>query len=65
MIAEIWRLGYEHVENAEGGRTVKARGEGAFTLITEQDLSLDVNGPPYPRHVDIIGWCRRKKTFAS
>jgi hypothetical protein len=54
--AEIWKLGYDHVEDVARGRIIRARGQGACTLATSQGLSLDVNGSPYPRHVDIIGW---------
>ena len=53
---EIWTLGYDHVENAANGRIIKARGHGPYILAEDQGLSLDVNGPPYPRHVDIVGW---------
>jgi hypothetical protein len=54
--AEIWKLGYEHVEDAAKSRIIKARGQGAYALADAQGLTLDVNGTPYPRHVDIIGW---------
>jgi hypothetical protein len=37
-------------------RVIKARGQGSYSLAKGQELSLDVNGPPYPRHVDLIGW---------
>jgi len=55
-VAEIWNLGYEHVENRPASRIIKARGQGSFDLAKSAGLSLDVNGPPYPRHVDLIGW---------
>jgi hypothetical protein len=55
-VAEIWNLGYEHVENRPANRIIKARGQGPFHLAKSAGLSLDVNGPPYPRHVDIVGW---------
>jgi hypothetical protein len=58
---QIWQLGYSHVENVQEGRTIKARGTGPFALVTIQALSLDVNGAPYPRHVDIIGWSSTDK----
>jgi hypothetical protein len=54
--AEIWRVGYNYVENAEKGRIIKARGQGSYSLAKDQGLSLDVNGPPYPRHVDLVDW---------
>jgi hypothetical protein len=54
--AQIWHLGQTHVANPEQGRTIKARGTGPFELVTAQQLSLDVNGEPYPRHVDVVGW---------
>jgi hypothetical protein len=41
-------------------RIIKARGQGAYALAKAQGLTLDVNGPPYPRHVDIIGWSSDK-----
>lgn len=53
---EIWSLGYEHVENVANNRIIKARGQGPFGLVSASGLSCDVNGPPYPRHVDVIGW---------
>lgn len=58
---QIWQLGYSHVENAQQGRNIKARGTGPFELATSRGLTLDVNGPPYPRHVDIIGWSETDK----
>jgi len=57
---EIWNLGYDHVENAANNRIIKARGQGPFALVTASGLSCDVNGPPYPRHVDVIGWPQDK-----
>jgi hypothetical protein len=30
--------------------------QGAYAVAEAQGLKLDVNGLPYPRHVDIIGW---------
>lgn len=53
---QIWKLGYSCVENLAEGRAVKASGIGKFALATGQDLALDVNGEPYPRHVDIVNW---------
>jgi hypothetical protein len=53
---EIWQLGYTYVESTAQGRLIRARGTGSFSLVTSQDLTFDVNGPPVPRHVDIIGW---------
>ena len=60
---QIWQLGYSHVENAQQRRNIKARGTGRFELATSQGLALDVNGPPYPRHVDIIGWSESDKSM--
>ena len=54
--SQIWQLGYSYVENADAGRSVKARGTGSFDLVTTQELTLDVNGDPFPVHVDVIGW---------
>ncbi|MGH8226509.1 MAG: hypothetical protein ACREU3_01175 [Steroidobacteraceae bacterium] len=53
---QIWQLGYAHVENQEAKRLIKARGTGLFKVVRAQGLRLDVNGPPVPRHVDIVGW---------
>jgi hypothetical protein len=57
---EIWSLGYKNVENAANNRIIKARGQGPFGLVSASGLSCDVNGPPYPRHVDVIGWPQDK-----
>jgi hypothetical protein len=54
--AEIWQIGRLHVENPQSGRLIKARGVGPFQLVAAQNLSLDVNGEPFPIHVDIVGW---------
>ena len=59
--AEIWKLGYANVEDARTDQRIKARGTGSFALVTTQELALDVNGPPFPRHVDIIGWSTTDK----
>jgi hypothetical protein len=48
------------VENLANRRVIKARGQGAYTLATAQGLALDVNGVPFPRHADIIGWSQDK-----
>ena len=55
-VGRIWELGYTHVENRAINRIIRARGTGTVTLVLGRSLRLDVNGPPYPRHVDIIGW---------
>ena len=57
---QIWQLGQVYVANPQQGRTIKARGVGPFELVTAQQLSLDVNGEPYPRHVDIVDWPEAK-----
>jgi hypothetical protein len=49
-----------HVENPASGRLIKARGVGPFQLVTSNGLSLDVNGEPFPVHVDIVGWSEAK-----
>lgn len=54
--AQLWELGYSCVENPAEKRVVKASGIGKFELVTGQGLALDVNGEPYPRHVDIVNW---------
>ncbi len=53
---QVWELGYSRVENPAQGRVVKANCIGKFELATGQGLALDVNGEPYPRHVDIVNW---------
>lgn len=53
---QVWQLGYATVENAAEGRVVKACGIGKFDLARNQGLALDVNGEPYPRHVDLVNW---------
>jgi len=52
--ALIWVLGYLYVEKP--GRRIKARATGEVSSITAQNLHYEVNGRPYPRHVDILGW---------
>lgn len=54
----IWRLGYLFAE--QSGRVIKARGIGRISWILDQQLGLDVNAEPYPRHVDVIGWTNVK-----
>lgn len=51
---QIWQMGYREVEQTSA-RRVRARGECAAHII-QYPLSLDVNGSPFPRHADIIGW---------
>jgi hypothetical protein len=53
---EIWAVGYRYVENLAQHRRIQARGHCEAALVTAQALSLDVNGRPYPRHVDVVGW---------
>ena len=50
----IWVLGYEYVETPQ--RRMRARASGVISMVTAQGLHIDVNGRPYPRHADIIGW---------
>jgi hypothetical protein len=57
---QIWELGYRHVENAQESRTIKARASGRYAAATSRGLTLDVNGDPFPRHVDIVGWSADK-----
>jgi hypothetical protein len=54
--AQTWALGYSHVERVGENRVIKARGTGLFDLIAGAGLQVEVNGPPFPRHVDIKGW---------
>jgi hypothetical protein len=53
--ALIWALGYRYVETLPH-RRIKARASGEVALVTAQNLQYEVNGRPYPRHADIIGW---------
>ena len=53
---DVWRLGYRFVENVANNRRIKARGSGSVATVLAQALQFDVNGRPYPRHADIIGW---------
>ena len=53
---EIWALGYHYVENLAARRRIQARASGVASVVTGQGLQFDVNGDPYPRHVDIVGW---------
>ena len=53
---QLWELGYSCVENPAEKRVVKASGIGKFELVRGHGLALDVNGEPYPRHVDIVKW---------
>jgi hypothetical protein len=53
---ETWALGYAYVENVAEKRVIKARAVGPFTLVSDNGLTTDVNGPPFPRHVEIVGW---------
>lgn len=52
----VWALGYRYVETPSGGRRIQARGSGVISSVTSQRLLLDVDGDPFPRHVDIVGW---------
>jgi len=54
--ARIWTLGYTYLENVAENRHIKARASGLVSIVTGQGLQFDVNGRPYPRHADIIGW---------
>lgn len=59
--AQTWALGYAHVENPAEDRIVKASGIGPFDILAICSLQADVNGAPFPRHVDIVGWSRDSK----
>jgi hypothetical protein len=52
----IWALGYRYVEDLSKDRQIRARASGVASFVTERGLQWDVNGQPYPRHADIIGW---------
>jgi hypothetical protein len=53
----IWILGYQYVENRRRAARIRARGLAQVLIVTvEAGLHLDVNGRPYPRHADIVGW---------
>lgn len=57
---QIWKLGYLFTEGNTSDRKIKARGSGCLSCITDQQMGLDVNADPYPRHVDITGWGEAK-----
>jgi hypothetical protein len=59
--AQTWALGYSYVESVGQDRIIKARGFGPFDLVNGAGLQVDVNGPPFPRHVDIKGWSPNDK----
>jgi hypothetical protein len=50
---QIWAIGYRYVEK---NRRIRARGHSQASLVTAQALHFDINGEPYPRHVDVFGW---------
>jgi hypothetical protein len=50
---QIWAIGYRYVEKT---RRIRGRGHCQASLVTKQALHFDVNGEPYPRHVDVVGW---------
>ena len=52
----IWLVGYRHVEDLAQGRRIRARAYCTAGLVIGQALQFHVNGRPYPRHADIIGW---------
>ena len=53
---EVWELGYQIHEVAVTPRPIKARAVGVAAIVIDQQLQFDINGNPYPRHADIIGW---------
>lgn len=53
---EGWELGYQIHEASPAPRRIKARAVGTAVIVTDQQLQFDINGDPYPRHADIIGW---------
>ncbi len=54
--ARVWAVGYRYVEKLTQNRRIKARAIGIAHFVTDAHLNWDVNGRPYPRHADIIGW---------
>ena len=52
----IWTLGYEYVEDVAANRQIRGRAIGVAAIVTDQNLDWVVNGSPYPRHADLIGW---------
>jgi hypothetical protein len=52
----MWKLGRLFVENQEIDRTVKARAAGPARTILGAGLAFSINGTPWPRHIDIVGW---------
>lgn len=57
----IWALGYQYVEDVSKDRRILARASGVVSVVTTLGLQWDVNGQPYPRHADIIGWSNDDK----
>jgi len=53
---QIWAIGYRHVENLAQNRQIRGRGHCQAAVVTAQALGFHVNGRPYPRHVDVVGW---------
>jgi hypothetical protein len=53
---QIWGIGYQYVENLAQHRRIRGRGHCQASLIATQALRFDINGEPYPRHIDIVAW---------
>ena len=51
-------VGYRYVESQD--RHIRARGLGVVSFVTDVGFVFEVNGKPYPRHADIIGWHNEK-----
>jgi hypothetical protein len=56
----MWKLGKLFVENEESNRVVRARAAGAAQTISGAGVALSINGVPWPRHADIVGWPEEK-----
>ena len=53
---QIWAVGYRYVEPALQNSRIRGRGHCQAAVVTAQALGFHVNGRPYPRHIDVIGW---------
>ena len=53
---QIWGIGYRYVEKEVQHRRIRGRGHCEARVVLTQELAFEVNGRPYPRHVDIVKW---------
>jgi hypothetical protein len=53
---ELWAICADHVDDAQNGRVMKARGTCRAETILNSSLSFDADGIPHPRHANLVGW---------